>query len=134
MKGNRSILPRKLFVQILLIIVTLVAVGVAIVTFLRHHEQQQRENNRKATQYAELGLQKALEKFHRNPQWRAGIDTTETENGWYKVDLSRYTEEGTKYVTIESFGHAGTILKSKSWTLRRTTNNEDTVWVRYLVE
>lgn len=134
MHTNRSVIPQKLLVQIVILLVTFLAVGIAIVWFLRHHRQQQTAHNRQATQLAELGLQKALERFHEDPQWREGVDTTHEDDGWYTVTLDQHVRDSVTLIRIESTGHAGNISQKRRWTLRRSVHDNDTVWVRYLDE
>jgi hypothetical protein len=115
--------------RVLLAVVTLIVVGVFIKVFLDKKEEGQKYHYENALRIAEYGLGQALMQLGQNPSWRAGLPRTSYNEGWYRVSLTTRTNRDTLFLTAESEGSSGPVVRTTSKSFFRTISPRgDTTW------
>jgi type II secretory pathway component PulK len=117
-------------VRIVMAIATLVVVGVAIVFLLQTQQKNLQVHQRKALEISEYGLLQALQRLRQDPDWRAGLEKTAYNEGWYAVRIEPLRSHDGQRLRVISEGHSGAVSQEKIMVLAKEPLDGDSVWIR----
>ncbi|MFW6249431.1 MAG: hypothetical protein ACOC4J_06665 [Bacteroidota bacterium] len=119
-------------IRVILVLVTLLAVGGVIYMVLNTVSKRQEEYHRKAVHMSEEGLERALQKFGTSSfTWKDGFEKTyidEEKLEWYEVTIEEVEENGATVLVFESTGGRGSVINVIKRTFERVIEEGDTLW------
>jgi hypothetical protein len=116
--------------RIIIAVVSLAVLALVVVFVIGSFQKTQQTHLRRAGQISEYGLLQALDKLQNSPSWRAGIDKTAYEDGWYRVTCSGKDSSGTILLTVTAEGHSGQTMRKQISVLSLSISGTDSVWVQ----
>jgi len=121
--------------RVTFVIITLVVIGSVLFLFLENQRKINKYHHRKAIELSDYGLQQMMEQvgehLRKDPTKIAGIEKTEYDEGWYKVEVTISQKDTVLTLAIESKGHSGSqeAVRKENVLLCRTTVEGDSVWL-----
>lgn len=120
------------------VIVSLLITFVIFVTvfniFIKKKGEQTKIDRRIATQMSDYGFQHIMEPLRSMEELAndsfSSVDSTADGEGWYKIEVHKEVKYDTMYISIESFGGAGTevVKQQKIFKLLKCENEKEKCW------
>ncbi len=121
--------------RVTFVIITLVVIGSVLFLFLENQGKINKYHHRKAIELSDYGLMQMMEQvgehLREDPTKITGIEKTEYDEGWYKVEVTISQKDTALTLAIESKGHSGSqeAVRKENILLYRSTIEGDSVWL-----
>lgn len=120
--------------RVTFVLITLIIIGSVLFVLLDNDRKISKYNHEKAIIISEYGFQQAMQQAYtqlNDNKKIKGIEKTEYDEGWYKVDVSSSLSDSILILIVESEGNCGnqSVVKKENISLIRSFRDDDSVWV-----
>ena len=122
--------------RVTFVLITLIIIGSVLFFLLENQRKINKYHHRKAIELSDYGLQQMMvqvgEYLGGDPTKIKGIEKTEYDDGWYKVDVEILPKDSVLTLAIESKGHSGSqdaARKENIFLYRSVVEGDSVIWL-----